>query len=155
MRDILNSTLFSMGKTKITAMNGVIGVFINVTLSITLSKLIGITGIALASGIAMMVTSILLFISIMKSERKFNVGDIIKKIGLIVVNSLIMGIVIVVFLMLIGDSINFTQNKMINSSITLLTGTIIGMIVYFSLSYIFKIEEFIEMKDILLKRFNK
>ena len=91
----------------------------------------------------------------MKSERKFNVGDIIKKIGLIVVNSLIMGIVIVVFLMLIGDSINFTQNKMINSSITLLTGTIIGMIVYFSLSYIFKIEEFIEMKDILLKRFNK
>lgn len=44
---------------------------------------------------------------------------------------------------------------MINSSITLLTGTIIGMIVYFSLSYIFKIEEFIEMKDILLKRFNK
>lgn len=155
MRDILNSTLFSMGKTKITAMNGVIGVFINVTLSITLSKLIGITGIALASGIAMMVTSILLFISIMKSERKFNVGDIIKKIGLIVVNSLIMGIVIVVFLMLIGDSINFTQNKMINSSITLLTGTIIGMIVYFSLSYIFKIEEFIEMKDILLKGFNK
>lgn len=155
MRDILNSTLFSMGKTKITAMNGVIGVFINVTLSITLSKVIGITGIALASGIAMMVTSILLFISIMKSERKFNVGDIIKKIGLIVVNSLIMGIVIVVFLMLIGDSINFTQNKMINSSITLLTGTIIGMIVYFSLSYIFKIEEFIEMKDILLKRFNK
>ena len=134
MRDILNSTLFSMGKTKITAMNGVIGVVINVTLSITLSKLIGITGIALASGIAMMVTSILLFISIMKSERKFNVGDIIKKIGLIVVNSLIMGIVIVVFLMLIGDSINFTQNKMINSSITLLTGTIIGMIVYFNLS---------------------
>lgn len=136
-------------------MNGVIGVVINVTLSITLSKVIGITGIALASGIAMMVTSMLLFISIMKSERNFNVGDIIKKIGIIVVNSLIMGIIIVVFLMLIGDSISFTQNKMINSSITLLTGTIIGMIVYFSLSYIFKIEEFIEMKDILLKRFNK
>lgn len=155
MRDILNSTLFSMGKTRITTMNGVIGVIINIILSIILSKIIGIAGIALASGIAMMITSVLLFISIMKIEKKFYVGDIIRKIILIIVNSLIMGAVIITLIMLIGNNFNITQNKSINSSILLLTGTISGMIVYFILNYLVKIEEFIEMKNILLKRFIK
>ena len=53
IRDILNSTLFSMGKTKITTINGVIGVVVNIILSIILSKYLGIFGIAIASSIAM------------------------------------------------------------------------------------------------------
>ena len=95
IRDILNSTLFSMGKTKITTINGVIGVIINIIFSIILSKYIGIMGIALASVIAMVVTSILLFISIIKLEKGFIIKDIIKKIGLISINSIIMGVIII------------------------------------------------------------
>ncbi len=76
MRDILNSTLFSMGKTKITTLNGIIGVIINICLSIILSKTMGISGVALASSIAMIITSILLFISITKLERNFTYKDL-------------------------------------------------------------------------------
>ena len=61
-----------MGKTKITTINGIIGVIINIIFSIILSKYIGIMGIALASAIAMIVTSILLFISIIKLEKGFD-----------------------------------------------------------------------------------
>lgn len=147
IRDILNSTLFSMGKTKITTINGIIGVIVNIILSITLSKYIGIIGVALASAIAMMVTSILLFMNIAKIEKNFNIKDISKKIGLILINSLIMGVVIITIIVCL-------RNK-IPSIVLLIIGTVIGIIIYFTLCYLFKIEEIIEMKDLILNKVKK
>ena len=105
IRDILNSTLFSMGKTKVTTINGLIGVVINVAFSIILSRYIGIMGIALASVIAMIVTSVLLFISVIKIEKAFKIRDILKKIGLITMNSLIMGLVIIIMVSYLKEKI--------------------------------------------------
>lgn len=147
MRDILNSTLFSMGKTKVTTINGVIGVVINVILCIVLSKYIGVMGIALASVIAMIVTSILLFISIMKLEKGFRVKDIIKKIGVITLSSIIMGAIIIIVVTCLKDKIN--------STFILLLGTTIGIIIYFILCYLFKIEEAIEVKNLILKKIKR
>lgn len=147
MRDILNSTLFSMGKTKVTTINGVIGVVINVILCIVLSKYIGVMGIALASVIAMIVTSILLFISIMKLEKGFRVKDIIKKIGVITLSSIIMGVIIIIVVTCLKDKIN--------STFILLLGTTIGIIIYFILCYLFKIEEAIEIRNLILKKIKR
>ena len=147
IRDILNSTLFSMGKTKITTINGIIGVIINIIFSIILSKYIGIMGIALASVIAMVVTSILLFISIIKLEKGFIIKDIIKKIGIIRINSIIMGVIIVIIVI-------YLRSKL-NSIVLLLLGTIIGSIIYFILCYLFKIEEVIEIKSLILKKIKR
>jgi len=147
IRDILNSTLFSMGKTKITTINGIIGVAINIIFSITLSKSIGIIGIALASAIAMAVTSILLFISIIKIERRFEIRDILKKISIIVINSLIMGSVISIIVICL-------RNKL-NSIILLLLGTSVGIIIYLFLCYIFKIEEVIEIKSLIFNKIKR
>ncbi|WP_305154015.1 murein biosynthesis integral membrane protein MurJ, partial [uncultured Clostridium sp.] len=80
IRDILNSSLFSMQKTKVTTINGVIGVVVNIILSISLSKIFGIFGVALASTIASMITAILLFISTRKFVGNFNVIPIIIKL---------------------------------------------------------------------------
>lgn len=147
IRDILNSTLFSSGKTKVTAINGIIGVIINIVFSITLSKYIGIMGIALASVIAMIVTSMLLFRSIIKLEKDFVVIDIFKKIGIITMNSVIMGVVILTLAI-------YFRNKF-SSIIFLLIGLIIGVIIYFILCYLFKIEEMIEIKDLILKKIKR
>jgi len=147
IRDILNSTLFSMGKTKVTAINGVIGVIINVIFSIILSRYIGIMGIALASVIAMIVTATLLFISVIKIEKGFAIKHILKKIGLITINSLIMGFVITII-------ISCLKNKM-SSLILLLIGTIIGSSIYFVLCYLVKIEEVIEIKSLVLKKIKR
>ncbi|GAA0075903.1 murein biosynthesis integral membrane protein MurJ [Clostridium sp. CTA-5] len=147
MRDILNSTLFSMGKTKITTLNGVIGVTINVILSITLSRYIGIIGISLASAIAMIITSILLFSSIVKIENNFKLNDIIKKIVIIVFNSILMGTVIIIF-------VNFIEAR-ISKILVLFFGTIIGIIVYIILCYVFKIKEITEVKNLILRKVKK
>lgn len=147
MRDILNSTLFSMGKTKVTTINGVIGVVINVIFCIVLSKYMGVMGIALASVIAMIVTSILLFISIMKLEKDFRVKDIIKKIGVITLSSIIMGAIIIIVVTCLKDKIN--------STFILLLGTTIGIIMYFILCYLFKIEEAIEIRNLILKKIKR
>jgi putative peptidoglycan lipid II flippase len=147
MRDILNSTLFTMGKTKITTINGIIGVIINIIFCIILSKYMGLMGIALASVIAMAVTAILLFRSIVKLEKSLNIKDIVKKIGLITINSLIMGLIIITLIV-------YLKNKL-NSLTLLLLGVIVGSIVYFILCYLFRIEEVIEIKDFILKKINR
>ncbi|HEX9025599.1 MAG TPA: murein biosynthesis integral membrane protein MurJ [Clostridium sp.] len=147
IRDILNSTLFSMGKTKITTINGIIGVIINIIFSVVLSKYIGIMGVALASAIAMIVTSILLFKSIIKLEKGFIIKDIIRKIGIITINSIIMGVIIIIIVICLRSKLN--------SIVLLFIGTIIGSIIYFILCYLFKIEEVIEMKSLILKKIKR
>jgi len=147
IRDILNSTLFSMGKTKITTINGITGVIINISFSMILSRYIGIMGVALASTIAMIVTSILLFISIMKLEKGFIIKNIIKKIGIITINSIIMGVIIIIIVI-------YLRSKL-NSIVLLFFGTIIGSIIYFMLCYLFKIEEVIEIKSLILKKIKR
>ena len=147
IRDILNSTLFSMGKTKITTINGIIGVIINIIFSVVLSKYIGIMGVALASAIAMIVTSILLFKSIIKLEKGFIIKDIIKKMGIITINSIIMGAIIIILVICLRSKLN--------SIVLLFIGTIIGSIIYFILCYLFKIEEVIEIKSLILKKIKR
>lgn len=147
IRDILNSTLFSMGKTKITTVNGIIGVAVNIILSIFLSKYIGIIGVALASSIAMIVTSMLLLRNIIKIEKVFKIKDILLKIGLVTANSLIMGLIIIVLIFVLKNKI---------PSILLLTiGVVVGAIAYFILCYLFKIEEIIEIKKMILNKIKR
>lgn len=147
IRDILNSTLFSMGKTKVTTTNGIIGVFINITLCIILSKYLGIMGIALASGIAMSVTAFLLFKSIIKLEKDFMIKDIIKKIISITISALIMGLIIIVMVMNLRNRLSLIP--------LVFSGTAVGIIVYFILCNMFKIEEVIEIKSLILKKIKR
>lgn len=147
MRDVLNSTLFSIGKTKITTFNGIVGVVFNILFNIILSKYFGIFGIAIASVISMIITSLLLFRSFIKIEHNFKVGDLISKILVISLNSIIMGLVIILFII-------FIENKL-NTVTTVVLGTLIGIIIYFILGYIFKIKELMELKNIIINKIKK
>lgn len=147
IRDILNSTLFSMGKTKITTVNGVIGVIINIILSVTLSRYYGIMGIALASSIAMLVTSLLLLLSIRKIERNFKIKDIIKNIVLIIISSLIMGGCII--------GVVFFISNYVPSIITLGIGTGIGCIIYFLSCRLLNVKEIMEIECMLMQKLQR
>ena len=140
VRDILNSILFSMGKTKITAKNGVIGVIINIALSVTLSKKFGILGITVASSIAMMITSILLLINITKLVGEFKVKFLILKLIKIVISSFVMSLVIIIIK-------NFIVS--LPMIFIVIIGTIIGIITYFIMTLILKIEEVKEIVNLL------
>lgn len=145
MRDILNSTLFTMGKTKITTFNGIVGVVVNIFLNIILSRYFGVFGIAVSSVIAMIVTSLLLFRSIIRLEYNFKIKDILYKISIIIFDSVFMGIVILGIIRLLGNKVN---------ELTLLVvGTALGSIFYLILGYILKLQEIIELSNIILNKF--
>jgi len=90
---------------------------------------------------------VLLFISIIKLEKGFIIKDILKKIGLITINSIIMGIVITLIVINLRNTLN--------SIILLLLGTSVGIVIYLILCYAFKIEEVIEIKNLILKKIKR
>lgn len=145
LRDLLNSTLFSMGYTKITAKNGCIGVFINIVLSISLSKRYGIVGISIAASIAMMVTSILLLINIVKLEGKLDLKDLLSKISKVIIATLAMVCILIVINLIFVN---------INNILSIIIGGTVGIISYFVAINIFKLEEVSEILSLLkLKKF--
>lgn len=146
VRDILNSSLFSMQKTKVTTINGVIGVIINIILSITLSKVFGIFGVAIASTIASIVTAVLLFISTRKLVGNFNITPMIIKLLKIFLAAMIM----LVMLIILNNVINLN-----NSMIIIMVNGVVGAIIYFISCKILKIEEFDEAIDMIRKRISK
>ncbi len=146
VRDILNSSLFSMQKTKITTINGVIGVVVNIILSISLSKVFGIFGLAIASTIASMITAVLLFISTRKFVGNFNVIPMIIKLLKISLSAMLMFLVLI----LLNNMISLN-----NSILTILLNGVVGAIIYFIACKILKIEEFNEAIDMIKSKLFK
>ena len=146
VRDILNSSLFSMKNTKITTINGVIGVIFNILLSITLSKFFGVLGIAVATSISAVIIAILLLNSTRKIIGTFNIKELFIKIIKITISSIIM-IISLYFL-----------NKFVtieNSFLIILLDGIVGAIIFFMLCKIFRIEEFEDALNIIKDKFTR
>ena len=143
IRDLLNSTLFSMGCTKITAKNGCIGVAINIIFSIVLSKYFGVIGISIASSIAMAVTAVLLLINIVKLQGSIDIKNILTKLFKIVFATIIMALFIYVIK-------NFTVN--LNYIMAMMVGVIVAFIIYFVVIKLVKVNEFDEIISYVLKR---
>ncbi|MGL5381359.1 murein biosynthesis integral membrane protein MurJ, partial [Clostridium sp.] len=146
VRDILNSSLFSMQKTRLTTINGVIGVFVNIALSIFLSKKIGIMGIAISTSISAIVTSVLLFNTTRNLIGDFDVKSMLLKLFKIVIASTIM----IVGIYFVNNI--FTLNNII---IKLLIDFVIGVILFIVMSLTLKIEEFNEAVGMLLNKVKK
>ncbi|MBM6839064.1 polysaccharide biosynthesis C-terminal domain-containing protein, partial [Clostridium saudiense] len=122
IRDILNSSLFSMQKTKITTINGVIGVVVNIVLSIALSRKIGLLGVAIASSIASAVTAILLFYSTKKVIGNIDLRDMLKGLFKITLSALVM-----IFVVNLINNISGFSNPFI---VLIIDGTV-GSIIFF------------------------
>ncbi|SFU28308.1 putative peptidoglycan lipid II flippase [Clostridium sp. DSM 8431] len=143
IRDVLNSTLFSMGKTKIAALNGVIGVIVNIILSVILSKKIGIMGVSLASSIAMIVTSILLLKSVTKLQGKLEIKSMSLKALKILISSAIMALVVI-----------FIYYKCINLNniLQLIIGGSVAAVIYFLCIYLLRLSEAREVIETVRKK---
>lgn len=144
VRDILNSSLFSMKKTKITTLNGIIGVVVNIVLSITLSKYFGVLGIAIATSISAIVIAVLLLKSTRNLIGNFNIKDIIYKIIKILISSCAM----IISLIILNRLININ-----NSLLKVLLDGSLGGIIYLIICKVLKIEELDEGLGIIFNKF--
>lgn len=91
MRELLARYYYAYGNTKIPMLNAAIGMVVNITLNLTLSRVIGIGGLALATSVAAIVTVILMWCQCrrLSSDSKIILNWI--EIGKILIAAIVMG----------------------------------------------------------------
>lgn len=94
VRELLARYYYAYGNTKIPMLNAAIGMVVNITLNLTLSRVIGIGGLALATSVAAIVTVILMWCQCrrLSSDSKIILNWI--EIGKILIAAIVMGGVI-------------------------------------------------------------
>lgn len=89
IREVTNKVLYSFSNTKIPMLNSIFGVILNIILNIFLVKKIGAPGLALATSITALLTSLLLINSLKKTEVDYKFREIFKSLLKILLVSLI------------------------------------------------------------------
>lgn len=133
LREILSRVFYSMQDTKRPMINAIIGMVLNITLNIILSRYLGIGGLALATSIAATFTTMLLFISLRKKIGPFGMKQISISFLKILFASLVMGGIAKVCFDYLTSTLS--QNR------ALLIAIGIGAISYFVIIYFMKIED--------------
>lgn len=113
--------------------NATIAVIINIILNIILSRYLGIGGLALATSIAAIVGTILLFISFRKKVGAFGMRNISSSFVKIFIASIVMGIIAILA--------NRLLLNRIGENIALIFSMGLGAVIYFALIYFAKIQE--------------
>ena len=146
IRDVYLQVLYAYKKTKIAMINGGVGVIINVFLSLTLSRYIGIFGIALADSISYVVLVVMSYLSVRRVlpniRLAFTNRDFII-IGISTVATFICGFVLN---LLLGD---------IHFLLRLVASVLIIFGVYYVLMILFKHESVSYIKGFIVQKNQK
>ena len=132
LRVVIARVFYSMQDTKTPMINGCIAMTMNIVLTLILSKLIGIGGIALATSISAIFCTGLLFISLRIKIGRFGMKNITITFMKILWASLLMGVIAKL-------TYNNCLNN-INASLSLIISMVIGALVYVMVIYFMKIE---------------
>lgn len=130
IRDLLARYYYAYGNTKIPMLNAAIGMAVNITLNLTLSRVIGIGGLALATSAAAIVTVVLMWHQCEKLSEHAKIALQWKEIGKIVLTSILMG-AIVVFV---------KQSAHVTGLLQLFFLVFVGMVSYGIMLLIFRVE---------------
>jgi len=133
LRDILSRAFYALQDTKTPMINATIAVVINIILNIVLSKYLGIGGLALATSIAAIVGTLLLFITLRRKIGGFGLKEITKSFIKISIASILMGFIA------LGSFNFFSQNIRQNLALILAIG--LGALAYAILIYFMRIPE--------------
>jgi len=133
LREVLARVFYSMQDTKTPMVNASIALVINIVLNIILSKYMGINGLALATSIAAIFATLLLFISLRKKIGRFGIKNILNSSIKILFASLIMGFVI-------KFSFIYFNNSYVEI-LALFVSSLIGALIYILIIYFMKIDE--------------
>lgn len=133
LREILSRAFYSMQDTKTPMINAAIGMMLNIILNIILSHYLGIGGLALATSIAAIFTTVLMFISLRKKIGPFGMKQISISFLKILFASLTMGLIAKL-------SFNYFTT-IISQNLSLLVAIGIGAVAYFVSIYFMKIED--------------
>ena len=144
LRDILSRAFYALQDTKTPMINATIAVVINIILNIVLSKYLGIGGLALATSIAAIVGTLLLFITLRRKIGGFGLKEITKSFIKICIASILMGFIA------LGSFNFFSQNIRENLALILAIG--LGALAYAILIYFMRIPEVDRSIEVMKKK---
>ncbi|MBE6058620.1 MAG: murein biosynthesis integral membrane protein MurJ [Clostridium sulfidigenes] len=145
IRDILDRSFYAMQDTKTPMINGCIGVLINIILNIFLSKYLGINGLAIATTISSVVTTIVLFYKLNNKiiTRLYKIKVCFIKI---IISATIMGVVVYF-------TSSYMEGVHSNNIILIIIAAIIGIVVYIICLYLFKVDEFMYILEKINRKY--
>ncbi|MCC5909740.1 MAG: murein biosynthesis integral membrane protein MurJ, partial [Clostridiaceae bacterium] len=145
LREVLSRAFFSLQDTKTPMANAVLGMVLNVILNLILSKYLGIGGLALATSISAIVTTILMGNSLRKKIGHIGSKTLFISSLKIILASLIMGLI---------SKFTFEYLKMSKGyqNLSLVIAIAIGILIYFGFIYFMKIEEVDVIKRAVKKK---
>lgn len=138
LRVILSRVFYSLKDTKTLMKNGMLSVAINICLNLILVKYMDYMGLALASSIASIISTILLFVSLKNKIRHFKINLNIQCFIKVVISSIVMGKVVYYIKCNIH---NYFGTVFICDEIILILCTLSGIIVYIVACYILRVKE--------------
>lgn len=138
LRDVLNRAFYSAKDTKTPMIYSMVGVLINIGFSAVLYRYMSVPGLTLSSSISSVVITSMLLFKMNKKFKGINFNSMVKTLGKISIAAVIMAAVIYLIkrIFLMNLAAVFTVNLMI-----LFVCAIVGIVLYFVLTYILKIEE--------------
>lgn len=128
LQTVFTRALFALKKINVVVINSLLMLFFSAVLSILLSKMFGLLGIALATGIVYTLGGLWYFISIYSIVKKIDVKDIFKYLVKIITVSSVMGIIIY-----------FVRSLDFDVYASFVLSCIIGSSIYFLLVKAFKL----------------
>ena len=147
LREILLRAFYALQDTKTPLINGAISVAINVVLNIILSRHIGIGGLALATSIAGIVATSLLFIDLKDKIGGFPLHQTAMSVGKITISSIAMGFIAV--------AVYRYFESVFGSHLSLVLAICVGALVYLIFIYILRVPEVQLAVDSLRQRFTR
>lgn len=140
VRDIFSKAFYSMGDTKTPTINAVIMLVVDVTLSFGAAKLIGIPGLALGTSLGAVIGALLLIFLLRKRIGKFeNIKSFLIENAKMIFSSIVMGVVAYIMFNLV--------TPILGENFGLVVVMVIAVLIYFTLVYILKVEEFRTLLD--------
>jgi len=133
LREVISRVFYASQDTKTPMVNAGVGMVVNIILNVILSRYLGIGGLALATSIAAIFTTVLLFISLRKKIGPFGMKQISISFLKILFASLVMG-------GLAKLSFNYLTASL-SQNLSLLIAIGVGAVSYFVIIYFMKIED--------------
>lgn len=147
LRDVFSRVFYSINDTKTPMINAAIGMVLNIVLNFLLVQYLGLGGLALATSIAAIFTTLLMLISLRKKIGPFGLKQISISFIKILICSLFMGLVaILIFNYLTG---------LLSQNLSLIIAVGFGAISYFASTYFMKIEDIDVIIRLAKEKFNK
>ena len=144
LRDILSRAFYALQDTKTPMINATIAVVINIILNIILSRYLGIGGLALATSISAIVSTLLMFITLRRKIGAFGLKELITSFVKINIASVLMGLVAYASFRFLG--------RLVSQNLALILAIGVGALVYAIFIYFLKIPEVDRTLDTVKKK---